>query len=175
MALPGLIFCDSPADLARALAAGVPRPAAIVGVGNALRGDDAFGPAVIAALRPSPRLHLFDVQAVPESYLVPIVESGCASVVFVDAADLGAEPGRVALVPASRLAEVDVSTHAISLWLVSEAIRALARDRGRQVACTLLAAQPEGLEEADRMSRAVRRAIALAAAGIKAFAEAPSA
>jgi len=134
------IFCDSPSALAaalRAFLAPLPRrspqgeagpPLAVVGVGNALRGDDAFGPAVVAALEPCPALRLFDVQAVPESFLVPIVSSGCAGVLFVDAADLGVSPGRVALVPAEHLAEVDISTHAISLALVAEAIQGLARE-----------------------------------------------
>jgi len=134
------IFCDSPSSLAdalRAWLAPLPRrspqgeagpPLAVVGIGNALRGDDAFGPAVVAALEPCPALRLFDVQAVPESFLVPIVSSGCAGVLFVDAADLGVSPGRVALVPAEHLAEVDISTHAISLALVAEAIQGLARE-----------------------------------------------
>ncbi|HET6442221.1 MAG TPA: hydrogenase maturation protease [Phycisphaerae bacterium] len=146
-------------------------PLAVVGVGNALRGDDAFGPAVVAALEPCPALRLFDVQAVPESFLVPIVSSGCAGVLFVDAADLGAEPGRVALVPAEHLAEVDVSTHAISLALVAEAIQGLARsESGRHVPCALLGAQPADLTTADRLSPAMESAVQLAAAALRAFA-----
>jgi len=151
MPQPPFHFCETPealADALRAFLAPLPRrlvtatrpgvvrrtkpeagpPLAVVGIGNALRGDDAFGPAVVAALEPCPALRLFDVQAVPESFLVPIVSSGCAGVLFVDAADLGASPGRVALVPPEHLAEVDISTHAISLALVAEAIQGLARE-----------------------------------------------
>ena len=84
---PSPIFCDRSEDLADALAAVMPRPTAIVGVGNPLRGDDGFGPAVVSALRPSSAIRLFDVQAVPESYLVPIVKSNCPGILFVDAAD----------------------------------------------------------------------------------------
>lgn len=170
------IFCSSPADLARALSEHLPRPAAVVGVGNALRGDDAFGPAVVAALPTSPQLQLFDVQAVPESYLVPIVESGCPGVLFVDAAELGAEPGSVAVVPADSLSEVDVSTHAISLSLVAEAIRGLAREaRGTEPVCAMLGAQPERLDRPDHLSTTVKGAVRLAAEGLKAFADAPPA
>jgi len=164
------LFCDSSAALASRLREHVPQPTAVVGVGNALRGDDGFGPAVVAALEPSDRLFLFNVHAVPESFLVPMVNSGCAGVLFVDAADLGAEPGRVALVPAEHLGEVDVSTHAISLALVAEAIRDLARrESGRRVVCALVGAQPSDLRTADRLSPAVRRAVCLTVDGIRAF------
>jgi hydrogenase maturation protease len=196
MPQPAFDFCDSAARLAaalRAFLAPLPRrlvtaqfrragtkpeapqgeagpPLAVVGIGNALRGDDAFGPAVVAALEPCPALRLFDVQAVPESFLVPIVSSGCAGVLFVDAADLGAEPGRVALVPAEHLAEVDISTHAISLALVAEAIQGLARgESGRHVPCALLGAQPADLTTADRLSPAMTAAVRLAAAALRTF------
>ncbi len=168
---PSLAFCDAAADLTRALEALLPRPVAVVGIGNPLRGDDGFGPAVVAALRPSERLLLFDVQGVPESFLVPIVASGCRGVLFVDAADLGAAPGRVAVVPAARLAEVTPSTHAVALALVAEAIEGLAREsRGCEVACALVGAQPAAMDEADRLSPAVQEAVRLASQGIQALA-----
>ena len=176
MADPSLLFCGRPADLATALLALVPCPAAVVGVGNPLRGDDGFGPAVVAALRPSAGLYLFDVQAVPESFLVPIVVSGCRGVLFVDAADLRAEPGRVALVPARAIREVDISTHAIALCLVAEAICGLAREiHGAEPVCTLVAAQPAALEKADGLSPAVEGAVRLAGDGIRLLARRPSA
>jgi len=188
-------FCDTPDALADALRTRFAPPIAVVGIGNALRGDDAFGPAVVAALEPCPALRLFDVQAVPESFLIPIVSSGCAGVLFVDAADLGAEPGRVALVPAEHLAEVDISTHAISLALVAEAIQGLARESShvpskpgderslpagagespgrrssRDLPCALLGAQPADLTTADRLSPAMTAAVQLAADALRAFA-----
>jgi len=165
-------FFDSAASLADALRASFAPPVAIVGVGNALRGDDAFGPAVIAALQPSDRLRLFDVQAVPESFLVPIASSGASAVLFVDVADLGSEPGRVALLGADRLAEVDVSTHAISLSVVAEAIQGLAHDRPgrRDMPCALLAAQPADLATPDRLSPPMIAAVQLAAEALRAFA-----
>jgi len=170
-------WVQSAEDLAVALGRLVPRPTAVVGVGNPLSGDDGFGPAVAAALRPSDALHVFDVRGVPESFLGPIVETGCPGVLFVDAADLGAEAGRVALVPPEHVAEVGVSTHVVSLGLMAEAIRNLAPEAadGRQVRCALLAAQPESLEHADRLSPAIREAVHLAAGGIEAFANAPPA
>lgn len=173
MAGTSMVFCDAPANLARALESWMPRPTAVVGIGNPLCGDDGFGPAVVARLRPASGLHLFDVQAVPESFLVPIVESGCSGVLLVDAADLGVEPGRAALVSADRLSEVDVSTHAIALVVVAEAVRRLAREaRGSDLVCALLASQPESLAEADRLSLPVQRAVRLAVEGIRLFSRA---
>ena len=171
----GIRFYDSADALARGLLAALPRPAAIVGVGNPLVGDDGFGPAVVAALGPSPMLRPFDVRGVPESFLGPIVASACPGVLFVDAADLGAAPGRLALVEADRLAEIDVSTHVVSLALMAEAVRRLAREgpAGRDVRGLLLAVQPESLTEADRLGEPVADAVVRAAEALAAFAAAP--
>ncbi len=166
-------FCDTPEELALVLGEVVPRPTAVVGVGMPLSGDDGFGPAVAAALRRTDVLRPFDVQGVPESFLGPIVESDCPGVLFVDTADLGAAPGRLALVGSEHLAEVDVSTHVVSLGLMAEAVKSLAREtsEGREVRCALLAAQPENLKRIDHLSPAVREAVRRAVAGIEAFAK----
>ena len=173
--MTGIRFCDAPDALARALVEIVPRPTAVVGVGNPLTGDDGFGPAVVAALRPAEALRPFDVRGVPESFLGPIAGSGCDGVLFVDAADLGAEPGRLALVDTDRLAEIDVSTHVVSLALMAEAVQRLVKERApeRHVCCALLAAQPESLTEADRLSAPVAAAARLAARALETFAAAP--
>jgi len=174
MSPTGIHFYDSADALTVALARLLPRPAAVVGVGNPLVGDDGFGPAVVAALESSPMLRPFDVRGVPESFLGPIVASGCPGVLFVDAAGLGADPGRLALVEADRLAEIDVSTHVVSLALMAEAVRRLAADEsaGRDVRCLLLAVQPEGLSEPDRLSPAVAAAVARAAEALAGLAAA---
>jgi len=171
----GIRFYDSADDLAHALLLAVPRPTAVVGVGNPLTGDDGFGPAVVAGLRPSERLRPLDVRGVPESFLGPIAASGCAAVLFVDAADLGAEPGRIALVDAARLAEIDVSTHVVSLALMAEAVRRLAKEHTPEsdVRCGLLAAQPQSLTEADRLSAPVETAVRRAVEALTTFAAAP--
>ena len=166
-------FCDTPEELAQALGEVVPRPTAVVGVGMPLCGDDGFGPAVAAALQPTDVLRPFDVQGVPESFLGPIVGSDCPGVLFVDTADLGAAPGRLALVGPEHLAEVNVSTHVVSLGLMAEAVKSLAREttEGREVRCVLLAAQPQNLKRIDHLSPPVREAVRRAVAGIEAFAK----
>ncbi len=171
--MSGIRFCDAADDLARALAETVPRPTAVVGVGNPLTGDDGFGPAVVAGLSPSERLTTFDVRGVPESFLGPIAASGCPGVLFADAADLGAEPGRLALVDADRLAEIDVSTHVVSLALMAEAVRRLAGEGGAagEMICALLAVQPASLAEADRLSEPVAAAVRRAVRALEAFAD----
>jgi len=172
----GLEFCDTAAALADVLHESVPRPTAVVGVGNPLVGDDGFGPAVVAGLESGKVLHPFDVRGVPESFLGPIVASGCPGVLFVDAADLGAEPGRTAVVGADRLAEIDVSTHVVSLGLMADAICRLAAEEadGRDVCCALLAVQPEGFDAPDCLSAPVAAAVQRAVAALNAFADAPS-
>ncbi|MFO8012092.1 MAG: hydrogenase maturation protease [Phycisphaerae bacterium] len=173
--MSGIRFCESTDDLARALRDAVPRPTAVVGVGNPLTGDDGFGPAVVAALRPSERITPFDVRGVPESFLGPIAASGCPGILFADAADLETDPGRLAVVDADRLAEIDVSTHVVSLALMAEAVRRMAGEGGAagEVICALLAVQPESLAGADRLSAPVSAAVRRAARALDAFAAAP--
>ena len=67
----------------------------VAGVGNVLRGDDGFGPAVIARLGPLPA----GVDAVETGIggvaLLQELLAGCDGLVVVDAVDRGAAPGTV--------------------------------------------------------------------------------
>ncbi len=75
------------------------------------------------------------------------------------------------LVPAACLAEIDVSTHAISLAVVAEAIGRLAIEvTGQDMAFALLAAQTASLDEADRLTPEAEAAVALAVEGLRAYA-----
>lgn len=76
----------------------LPERCLVAGVGNPLRGDDGFGPAVIRALENEARLPQ-EVTAVDVGIggvgLVPELMSGYTMLVLVDALDLGDEPGTV--------------------------------------------------------------------------------
>ncbi len=80
----------------------------VVGVGSRMRGDDMVGPYVIDLLKerlgqgssPSDfELDLIDADVMPESFSRPIRESGADVVYFVDAVDMGLEPGELRMVP----------------------------------------------------------------------------
>ena len=74
----------------------------VVGMGQPLWGDDAAGSRVAQylqankELRKGARVTVFDAQEVPENVLGQVVKLQPDTVVFVDAADMDAQPGAVA-------------------------------------------------------------------------------
>lgn len=80
---------------------GAARPRVLVaGVGNVLRGDDGFGPAVVRALERAgalpPGVRLIEV-GIGVMGLVHELLEGCDALVVVDAVDRGDEPGSLHL------------------------------------------------------------------------------
>jgi len=123
---------------------------AVLCVGNPLRGDDGFGPAVAARLE-GPLV--FDAQSVPENLLPTVARLGPDVVVFVDAADFGAPPGTLRLLLPEDLGGGTFSTHSASL---SVAIAYLRADCGAR--SVLLAVQAKQTAFGSLMSVEVARA-----------------
>lgn len=78
---------------------------AVIGCGNANRQDDGAGPEVVRLLRQhgveSPATRLFD--AGTDGMAVMFAARGCASLIIVDAAHSGGEPGAIYQVPGAEL------------------------------------------------------------------------
>lgn len=151
-----------PAGLRAALAAVLAPPAVILGVGNRARGDDGFGPAVLAALRGRVAVPLVDGGPAPENHLQRIAALRPARVLIVDAAELGAAPGALHYCLPDALDDAGASTHAGSLALLARYL-----DGACGARCGLLLAQVQrrpagpgaGLSPAGRA--AVQRAVRL--------------
>jgi hydrogenase 3 maturation protease len=130
---------------------------AVVCVGNPLRGDDGFGQAVAARLESD---KVFDADAVPENVLPKVERLKPELVLFVDAADFGAEPGALRLVSPDELAQGDFSTHAAPLSVATDYLKMSCGARSM-----LLAVQARTTEFGSVMSvevvKAVDRAVAL--------------
>lgn len=137
-------------------------------VGNVLRADDGFGPAVAARLEgdlpPGTRLAETGIGGIA---LVQELLAGYRGLVIVDALDNGAEPGTIlALEP-----EVaDEDAHVPDVHLANPArVLALAKALGvlpeRLVIVGCQPADADGLCE--QLSPAVKRAVPLAAAKVK--------
>ena len=75
----------------------------ILGVGNPLQGDDAFGPTLVDSLHGRLEATLINGGEVPENYLSTIRAAQPEVVLIVVAVELGAEPGCMALLDADRL------------------------------------------------------------------------
>jgi len=88
----------------------------VVGVGNALKGDDGAGPALVALLAEAgARFPIVDASEVPENYGGWVVKEGLGAVVFVDAVEFGGPPGEWKIVPIDDLMHSASSTHRLSL------------------------------------------------------------
>ena len=94
------------------------RRVVICGIGNEVRGDDAFGILVAERLKElvkNPNVLILNCGEVPESYTGKITKFEPDLVVFVDAVDFGGEHGEVILAdPEGTLGEA-VSTHSLPL------------------------------------------------------------
>ena len=123
----------------------------IVGVGNRLKGDDGFGPAMIEMLKGRVEVPLFDCGAVPENFLKPIREEKPGTVLVLDAADFSAPPGTIAVIEPARWGGGGFSSHSMSLRLFADLI---SQDTGAGL--FLIAVQPKRLGFGEQMSPEVR-------------------
>jgi hydrogenase 3 maturation protease len=83
----------------------------LIGAGNTLRGDDGAGPAIIALLEEKVSASLLDVGEVPESYFSKILAVQANTIVFMDAANFGGNPGDLAILETGDIAGCSISTH----------------------------------------------------------------
>ena len=112
----------------------------ILGVGNTLRGDDGAGPALIERLQGKVQATLIDAGEVPENFIGPIEAARPQSIVIVDAADIGASAGDVALLEIDQIAEIGLTTHNASLALLTRLLQS-----STQADVFLLGIQPEAI------------------------------
>jgi len=112
----------------------------ILGVGNTLRGDDGVGPALIERLQGKVNATLIDAGEVPENFIGPIEAAQPQSIIFIDAADIGADAGDVAVLEIDQVAEIGLTTHNASLALLARLLQS-----STQADVFLLAIQPEAI------------------------------
>jgi len=99
---------------------------AIVGIGNIIRGDDGLGPKLIEILKARggmPGASLFDCGTAPENYIFPILSTSCDTLMLVDAADIGKEPGAVEIFDLDKISRVSFSTHNPSPRLFTDLLK----------------------------------------------------
>ena len=148
------------------------RPGSVlVGIGNRLRGDDAFGPMLIDRMRecnvmPWP---LFDAGETPENIAGAIASSEPESVLLLDVCCSGRAPGEVSLFPMEAIPYGGVSTHAQSL-------RLFAKFLSWRVSCpvALLGVEPLILNMGTPLSAAVERSLDAVAAFLERLAANPT-
>jgi hydrogenase maturation protease len=105
----------------------LPRRTAVIGVGNRLWGDDGAGPELLRRLKeewevqetrsnPQGECFFIDAGESPEDWLIPIVDFKPDVILVIDAMDLHAEPGSIAILESEALPETFCcSTHRLPL------------------------------------------------------------
>jgi len=151
-------------ELARRLSGRV----VVVGVGNPLRGDDAAGCLVARRLQGTPGVRVVEAEEVPESFVGDIAAAMPDVVALVDAVDLGAEPGAVAMLEREQVATYAPTTHRMPLSLVMEVVQ---RRTGADV--FLIAVQPLTLAFGAKVSPEVSATVEVLAAVLSELLRAP--
>ena len=100
----------------------------VLGIGNAMKGDDGVGPLVAARLaavgkashpspdrRPAAAITALDCGTTPENYTSVVRRLRPELLVLVDAAQMGLKPGECRIIPAERVGALGLSTHSMPL------------------------------------------------------------
>jgi hydrogenase 3 maturation protease len=122
------------------------RRLAIIGIGDELNPPDRPGMFAAREIKQQqlPGVTVFLAGTVPESITGPLRRYQPDQVLFLDAADMGARPGTVAVIEPEQIPATLVSTHVLPLSVVMEYVE---RESGAGV--TLLGIQPD-LSGADK-------------------------
>jgi hydrogenase maturation protease len=135
-------------------------------VGNVLRGDDGFGPAVAARLVGLPEGVEVLETGIGGVALLQELMAGCDGLVVIDAVDRGERPGTVFVIEP----EVPEGEHAPDLHLVNpERVLTIAKSLGALPERVLIVGcQPSDLDELDeRLSPQVEGAVEVAVAKVR--------
>ena len=138
----------------------------VAGVGNVLRRDDGFGPAVAARLRDLPAGVEVVETGIGGIALLQELMAGCDGLVLVDAVDQGAPPGTIFVIEP----DVEDAEHVADVHLANpDRVLAMAKTLGCLPArVAIVGCQPADVDELDeRLSPVVERAVAVATAKVE--------
>ena len=125
-----------------------------LGVGNTLRGDDGFGPALIEKLKDETEFTCIDDGSAPENYIGKISKENPDTVIIVDAAHLDRAPGEYDILEKNDIMNSGLTTHDLSPNMF---IEYLEKETGADI--YMLAVQPENVSFGEEMSENVRKAV----------------
>ena len=138
----------------------------VAGVGNVLRGDDGFGPAVAARLDDLPDGAEVVETGIGGIALLQELMAGCDALVLIDAVDRDAPPGTVFLIDP----EVGEARHVADVHLANpDRVLTTAKALGvLPERLLIVGCQPAGVDElGEGLSPAVERAVEVAAKRVR--------
>ena len=123
----------------------------IIGIGNIMRGDDGFGPALINELSGEINAICIDAGVAPENYVGKISKEKPDTILLVDAVHLDLPPGGYELLKKEDILNSGMTTHNMSPAMV---INFLESETDADI--YLLGIQPEATSFGEEMSTGVR-------------------
>ena len=135
---------------------------AIVGIGNVMKGDDGFGPALIEELRTKVNAPCIDAGSAPENYVGVIAGESPDTVLLLDAADLGKDPGQYDILEEDEILKSGFTTHDLSAGMFMEYLK---KRTGANI--YLLGIQPENVSFGNEISGKIKAALPKVAQIIK--------
>ncbi|MBN2096851.1 MAG: hydrogenase maturation peptidase HycI [Candidatus Omnitrophica bacterium] len=126
----------------------------IVGIGNTLRGDDGFGPALIGNLQGKVQAVCIDVGSAPEKYVNKITQERPNTILIVDALHLDREPGAYEILQKDDIIQSGLSTHDISIKMFIDYLQTQTQSR-----IYILGIQPEAVAFGQGLSVRVKRTL----------------
>jgi len=121
----------------------------VLGVGNEMMGDDAFGPLVIKELEGKTKAKLWSGSN-PENYIGKI-KNPIEKLVILDAAYMKKRPGTVRMIETDKIKERPISTHQIPLSMLMRELKA--------ESTYYIVAQPKDVEFDVEPSKEIKRAV----------------
>ena len=126
----------------------------IAGIGNRLRGDDAFGPVMVERLKEKKNYSLFDCGTSPENYLFPIIKTKPDTIIIFDAAQMNLLPGSIDILKNEDILRIGFSTHDASPRMFMDFLK-----KETTAKIFMIAVQPKNTEFGQDLSPEVTSAI----------------
>lgn len=119
----------------------------IVGIGNPLRGDDGFGPALVEQLQGTVGWICIDAGSAPENFAGRIVKEEPDTILLVDVAHLNLQPGQYRILQPAEITKCGLTTHDMSSRMLIEFL-----ENETKANIFLLGVQPEHVSLGEAMS-----------------------
>ncbi|BDH79411.1 MAG TPA: hydrogenase maturation peptidase HycI [Methanothermobacter sp.] len=126
----------------------------ILTVGNELRGDDGLGPAIAKKLSKNGNFTVIDGGTVPENFTGKIKKENPTHIIIIDAVEMGAKPGTIKIIEKDKIANYNISTHAMPLSFLIDYLQA-----HKSYRIILIGIQPKRLDFSTRISEPVRESM----------------
>lgn len=117
-----------------------------VGIGNALKSDDAIGIYICKNIQQSNKIETLIVESGIEKFVGKINSINPEILILVDCTDFNEEPGFIRLLPIEQIQDFTFNTHTISVRRISEFFR---------MKTFLLGIQPENVKFGEVFSKRV--------------------